>query len=198
MLCRSNLHGSLTTWRPSNLNGDLRGPIHWGPVFPFVLGMSSMIYGWLRRNGIMVGFYYGIIMYNHHIYVLPGEWLEFGMPIYLVSVLFQAHSAHQILGFISRWCFISSWRACTQKSVKSPARIPSKPLIRLNPHLSATKKCHLRWLPGPSRTSSEVCLEHSIGILPMKSPYVVSIKVNKTIARAGGLQQAAVLLGGVS
>lgn len=146
---------SMTTWRYlRNLNGDLDGwisvPYPWVDqsigdplshlflVCPpwFMVGLDAMV--------TMVGMIWWYII---TIFVLPGDWLwnwNLECPSILsqfYSILFQAHSAHQILGFISRWCFISSWRACTQKSVKSPARIHQNPM-KTTDSLKSTPQCY--------------------------------------------------------
>lgn len=166
MLCRSkawiidHLKAKQSPWISADQSiGD--------PFFPFVLGMPSMIYAWLRRNGIMLGFSYANHVNIHHILMF---FRENGWN--LECPLRPSNSWIYIL-------MVISWRACTETSVKSPARIPWKPLIRLNPHLSATAEVTMFDSQAPQEPVLKCAWSTVWALLPMKSPYVVSIKVYK-------------------
>ena len=158
MLCRSkawiidHLKAKQSPWISADQSiGD--------PFFPFVLGMPSMIYAWLRRNGIMLGFSYANHVNIHHILMFFREngWnLECPLRpsnswIYTLMVF------HLLTGLHRKICEITS---------QNP--------MKTTDSLKSTPQCYGWgndvWLPGPSRTSSEVCLEHSMGTFADEIP----------------------------
>ena len=171
MLCRSkawiidHLKAKQSPWISADQSiGD--------PFFPFVLGMPSMIYAWLRRNGIMLGFSYANHVNIHHILMFFREngWnLECPLRpsnswIYTLMVF------HLLTGLHRKICEITS---------QNP--------MKTTDSLKSTPQCYGKMPAEVTMFDSQAPQEPVLkcawstvwALLPMKSPYVVSIKVYK-------------------